>query len=213
MGEIRYPTNLGSILDKPAFLIAVDRIVDLVIENTPDDETRLAELMLQLTALCLDQAKLVVGSAYHPTDHETTITDRMYYIICAADSRWDIVRKYIKDTRNLDAHPLGMISLLRGATVRDVEHQVTLDHIILDALDRYVDSMEEEIRNVMGWTEDDTAHEVKLPSFKNDPDLLMQFFEAFKNLGTVHRKRSDYETDEQRQAYDKLMAIFKTITE
>lgn len=213
MGEIQYPTHLESILDKPAFLVAADRIVDLVIENTPDDETRLAELMLQLTTLCLDQAKMVVGSAYRPEDLETTITDRMYYIIHAADSRWDMIRKYIKDTRNLEAHPLAMITLLRGATVYDVEHQTELDHVLIGALDRYVDAMENEIREIMGWKEDDEMKEARLPSIKDDPDLLMKFFEAFKALGTVHRKRSEYTTDEQRQAYDNLMGIFKTIIE
>ena len=213
MAEIVYPSSMNTILDKPAFLIAVDRTVELVNENTADDETRLAELMVQLTALCLAQAKLVIGSAYRPTDFETTITDRFYYIVLEADSRWDMVRQYLQDTRNLEVHPLAMISMIRGCTVKDLEHRTELDHIVLNALDRYADKMEDEIREVMGWNKDDEMKDVTLPSVKNDPELLMDFFQAFKEVGTVHRRRSEYTTDEQRAAYDKLMAIFKALTE
>ena len=205
MAEIVYPSSMNTILDKPAFLVAVDRTVELVNENTADDETRLAELMVQLTALCLKQAKLVVGSA--------SMADRFYHIILVADSRWDMIRQYLQDTRNLEVHPLAMISMIRGCTVKDQEHQTELDHIVLDALDRYANTMEDEIRRVMGLSKDDEAQEVKLPSVKDDPELLMDFFQAFKELGTVHRRRSEYTTDEQRAAYDKLMAIFKAITE
>ena len=98
MAGIEYPTHLMAILDKPAFLVAVDRIADLVIENTPDDDTRLAELMIQLTTLCLDQAKQAVKSAY--TEKElSTSSEKLFRIIQMADSRWDMTRKYLQDTR------------------------------------------------------------------------------------------------------------------
>lgn len=213
MDKVKYPSQYDTILDKPAFLIAVDKTVDLVNDNTPDDETRLAELMIQLTALCMTQAKLVVGAAYRPTDHETTIIDRFYHIVLAADSRWDMVRQYLQDTRNLEVHPLAMISMLRGCTVRDVEHQTQLDHIVIDALDRYATTMENEIKEIMGWSDDDNAQSIELPSIEDNPNLLLEFFQAFKEVGTVKRKRSEYATEEQKHAYDKLMAIFKAISE
>ncbi|MCM1230247.1 MAG: hypothetical protein NC489_08940 [Ruminococcus flavefaciens] len=213
MSDSTYPSAIGSILDKPAFLIAVDGTIELVNKNTPDDDTRLAELMVQLTALCLQQAKLVVNSAHGPTDPNITMEDRFYYIVHEADSRWDMVRQYLQDIRHLEVHPLAMISIIRSATVQSTENQTELDHVVITALDRYAESMEDEIRRIMGWTEDDEVKEVKLPSMKNDPELLMEFFQTFKQLGVIHRKRSDYATDEQRQAYDKLMAIFNAIQE
>lgn len=212
MAGIEYPTHLMAILDKPAFLVAVDRIADLVIENTPDDDTRLAELMIQLTTLCLDQAKQAVKSAY--TEKElSTSSEKFFRIIQMADSRWDMTRKYLQDTRKLEAHPLAMISLIQGSTVQDPQYRTELDHVVLDALDRYVEHTKNEIQEAMGWSEDDRVKTVQLPSIKNDSELLMQFFTAFKELGVVHRRRSEYTSEEQKQAYDKLMAIFAALSE
>ena len=85
--------------------------------------------------------------------------------------------------------------------------------ILLDALDRYVEHTKNEIQEAMGWSEDDRVKTVQLPSIKNDSELLMQFFTAFKELGVVHRRRSEYTSEEQKQAYDKLMAIFAALSE
>lgn len=206
------PSEIQSILDKPAMLMAVDRTVDLVTKEFPtNEEERLANLMIELTALCLNQAKLVVRSAHDMNNNDPNFrVDFMYYVILEADNRWSMVRQYLQDTRQIEIHPLMLISIIRNGLVNDPNNQTELDRITIEALDRYADTMKETLGEILGV--DNRFEEIKLPSIKNDPELLMRFFEAFKALGVVHRKKSEYQTEEQKQAYDKLMAIYDALT-
>ena len=209
MNGVEYPSAIEAILDKPAFLIAVDRTVELALESHSDENVQMANLAVELTTLCMTQANLVVRSA-HPDRTVISMVDMLYYVLLEADNRWSMVRDYLRDTRQLDMHPLLMISLIRNGTVGG-EGKKELDDVVVAALDRYATTMKESLEEVMGIAAN-APTEVKLPSIKDDPKLLEEFFIAFKSLGKIHKNRDEYRTQEEKEAFDRMMAIYEALS-
>ena len=200
-----------SILDKPAFLIAVDKTIDQVEQFYTDEDQRSVEIVSELVILCCKQGELIVSSAEEDLPPE----DKLYKCLCVADERWDLARRYILDTRHFEVHPMAIITLFYSTMKKEGEH-AAYEVALKNVLDRYASSMEDEIRAIMGWSKEDPKQEQstpKIPSIKDDPELLLEFFQTFKKLGTVHRSRDLYHTEEEKLEYDKLMSIFAALTE
>lgn len=177
------------------------------------DEVALSWLMSDLATFAITQAAFEVDASMDD-QNLTTPDEFIRKIIDDAQAIWDTLIEYLKDTHDLILHRLGMLAMLSQLNAGgyfsswDTQDQA-------DAVNRITQAKMQELMHATPKEfQSVDAPAVAGVTDSSDVDALTQdFFRSMIKIGTFHRDRDAYETEEQRQLHDRIVAIYHRLGE
>ena len=176
------------------------------IKSKVGDEGALAWLLTDLATFVINQADLEYASEKgHEND---TLDAACARVITIAQTIWSQMVNYLKDTRDVEIHPLAMLHVLLGACKEDQsELNVAMTRAIEHQMEEMFHAASKEITTM------EVPHILEIAECTDSMKLTRDFFDLMQRIGTYRRDRSAYETDEQRELHDRIIATYHRLGE
>ena len=184
--------------------VAMENVIRVSREMFPDNmESQAASILVTAAITCFD-----IATSHVCASNNMQADDVMDNIISTTYEYWCYAVDYCKQEHNIELHALGVLFILK--TIITSDETIAYSNQIVSAIDRFCKKLDAEINDVIKTTRCDDDHEVDIDVEDMD-QLIARYFQLLNKIGTFHHDRNSYETDEQRDAHDQIMAIYKKI--
>lgn len=129
--------------------------------------------------------------------------DLLYLTFKRGDEIWQEVSHFMNHTYNQDFTRMGFLLAMEShfSKYKDKSaHDAIIQYLDSDVGATFFDDVDPEITMDPATIEKYIDH--------SDPNLLHQFFQSFQDIGTFHRKLSDYDKSEDQEKYMKMLALY-----
>jgi len=201
--------SIDHLMTREERLMAIDmdtKLLDEVMTSEGESEG-MAWFIADLAGFAITQADMEYKAEGHENDNDPQAYANR--IVTMAQMIWDEFVNYLKDTRDIELHPMSMLQVLLSIYIdqEDTPIVVTIKRAIINQIETMYKDAPEELK---------TVEVPDIPEINNstDPDgLLKSFFQLLSDIGTFHRNRSEYTTDEQRNLHDRIIATYYRLGE
>ena len=186
-------------------LAVAETLIQQAQDEYKNEEARASAILANLVVLCYSQG--MNATCHKGIDKFTCIDDIFADVIAEAQMRWEWIITYCRDVLSIDLHPLAMLFVLQFITS--------------SKNDPYAPHVLEGIARVNKRLDEKIAEDVKVADAESDPEienfdgctatLVVEYFSLLEKLGTFHRDRDRYETEEQKKLHDRIVAIYHRI--
>lgn len=169
------------------------------------DEELMLWFLTDLSSFAISQADhIYMEDEYRP---EVTRAQATRRTVTIAQELWDEIVNYLKDHFDIQIHPLAMLTILHTAVDDGTELSDDFRTAILDQATEILSFEPKEFK---------TIPVPDIPELNQATDtnaLTKEFFEDMLKLGTFHRDRDAYETEDQKRIHDRIIAIYSRLGE
>ena len=207
--DVKFASSIDIILSREQRLLAADLDATIMKAMAMDEgrEVACAWLISDLSILVVDQADMTVQQEQDGRD-DVTFSEACRSMIDIAQSMWMEIINYLKDTRDIEIHALAMLQMVLN-TCQEYPSNTNDDmaKIIMDKIRDIYSEIPKEF---------ETVDVPNIPGISDSSDyrqLMKDFFKSLIEIGTYHRDRDQYETDQQRELHDRIIAIYHRLGE
>ena len=212
------PSEIDRAMSDEEFLAAMEDelvLLDRVKEHEGEEQAMLW-LIMEISTLCIQQAYCHLGQTAPTMDQDGAQEAFESYtekILTAAQNYWVRASAYLKGTNGIELHPLGLLASLHyvfSDTGESDDKEASTRQIVMKFSAKILNELDTELRrDLQGET---IVPVPEIDNFSGDPkELIPAYFFYMMKLGTFHRNRDSYETEEQKVMHDKLLAIHRRI--
>lgn len=170
-------------------------------KNVLSEEEAMSWLMADLAMFALVQGADRAG------------IDNPDQVVVEAQRVWTVIIAYLKDTHDIDMHALGMLTTIAGIITEYIEDPndplKESYSILLKSILNYINTLMNTVPK-----EFKPVDYVPVPEIDECTDanfLTKEFFRCMIEIGTFHRDREQYETEEQLKLHDRILAIYSRL--
>jgi len=191
--------------NKAEILAVAETLIQQAQKEHTNEEAQASAILANLAVLCYSQGMNATCNkgvkAFASTD------DIFADVIAEAQIRWEWIITYCHDVLNIDLHPLAMLFVLRFIT--SSENDVYAPHV-LAGIERVSKQLDEKIAEDVQAADAEIDPEIE--SFDGSmATLVVEYFKLLEEIGTFHRDRDKYETEEQKKLHDRIVTIYRKI--
>ena len=191
------------ILTDEELLFAVEELFDRAKKEFSNEQQREVAFVAKCSELVFIMGMYMASDEFKKNGIKPTQDEAKRKAVECAQSRWETICIYMKDTHNYKLNPMGLLLMLN--LFLDPDDQIIQDTIVDIVSNKINDELKSiSVREVVPVPE--------IENFQGDPkELVRAYFTIFSELGTFYGDRSVYETDDQKHKHDQLVAIFNKL--
>ena len=197
-------------LNQTQRLIVVDmeaRMLNVIREKDP--EGAMTWFLIDLVGFTVKQADFECRAEGLTNPDASDAQAYSNRLITLAQFIWDEIVNYLKDTAEIEVHPLAMLQILMANYLDQKETPVT--KVMKTAIYHQVETMYKDIPNEFEAVEVPNIPEIL--ECNDAEKLIKDFFQLLSDIGTFHRDRDVYENDDQRKLHDRIIATYHRLGE
>jgi len=208
-----YPDEVNNnLLNESEFLLAVEEIVSIAVSENAEESDQGIAIMFHLGVLCYIQGvQLAVENLKRDgkiNDANISRVQRQLLAVLCAQTRWEFAETYCKNMLKLELNPLGLLVVLKHISS---ENTGDTDAELAEAVDQAATIIEDKAKGELASVS--TPPQVPDIGINLNSDLIPEFFKLLEKIGTFYMDRDKYETDEQKELHDRIVAIYQKISE
>jgi len=219
--NIKFPSDTDRLLNEAEFLLGVETDVEHFGRRAEEigEEEASAWLLGELSIFCYLQG-LMAARAYHdaeankPNPTEEEMSAVVGDALREAQLRWVTAIDHCRQTHEIEFHITGMLIFLGTVYLKFADPDMPLTLVTSRLCTERLAELQENLEKEM-VRETAEPEVIPVPDVDNYDgpieDLVGEYFRLMEELGTYHRNRSEYATDEQRAKHDRLVAIYHRI--
>lgn len=210
-----YPDEVESkLMDEHEFLLAVEATVSIATAENPGQSERDLAIIFHLGVLCYIQGvQLAVENLKRYgklNDQSISHVERQVMSILCAQTRWEFAETYCKTMLNVQISPIGLLIVLKHIANDNTSES---DAALAEAVEQASHILEEKAKGELASVKRARFIGTDHPLIKADAGLVREFFTLLEEIGTFYMDRDKYETDEQKELHDRIVAVYQKITE
>lgn len=210
--RVLYPDEKDdSLLNEREFLTAVESTISIAKAEIADGEARDLAILFHLGVLCYIQGvQLAVENLKRDgklNDPSVSRIDRQVLSILCAQTRWEFADTYCRTMLEMTINPVGLLIVLKH--IAD-EQEDDSDGELAQAVDVAAHIIEEKAQGELASVESRSMPE-NITTITADETLVKEFFDLLEEIGTFYADRDKYETEEQKELHDRVVAAYQQI--